>query len=109
MAEFNVGDRALYVGDQRPSKIADDVKGYRGKSCVVIDPLQRHPKDWLGVERLCYGVRFEDGKEVWCFHTSLEKPPGRHQKDDLKAADPLFIQSQLPRWLKQEEPKHEKA
>lgn len=93
---FSVGERARYVGSKLTS-----VRSKIGHECVVIDPLAWRPdyRTMADPEMPRYGVKFDDGLEAWVKETSLEKLLPKHQPDDLKVAEPQFINHQLPRWL----------
>jgi hypothetical protein len=107
MAKFKVGEKARYIG---PTELG----GTHGRECQIesIDRpgwstgafgFSRAQKLYPG--QVIYGV-------VWLHDTKLgghlpeselEKLLPKHQANDLKVAEPTFINGQLKRWLKQEE------
>lgn len=112
MAKFKVGERAVYIGRR-----LDAVTGPGSE--VEIESIGYHPEEPPGMfERACkrfpneviYGVQWLDCHEGgYIPESELEKIIPKHQEDDLKTAEPLFTQTWLPRWLGQEEVKHEEA
>lgn len=112
MAKFKVGEKARYIG--KPVG-----PGSAGGLCVVeaADGVIWHKPGGLERSRQKYPGQIIY-QVTWCARpdfcglvpeSELEKLLPGHQKDDLKAADPHFINHQLPRWLHQEEKKHERA
>lgn len=108
MAKFKVGEKARYVGGPDHGAGQSDV----GKEVEIISidapcPSLNHDKS----ERIylmatlfyphetLYGVLWPDGNKGNIPERFLEKPLPKHQPDDLKVAEPQFINHQLPRWL----------
>lgn len=100
MAKFKVGEKARYVGS-----LNTGMRSHVGRECTIIDPLAVRKDYWhmAQPEVPRYGILFADGTEGWAKETSLEKLLPKHQDSDLKAAEPHFINHQLPRLLGQKE------
>ena len=112
MAKFKVGEKARYVGGAYHGCGQSDI----GKEVEIISidapcPSSNPNKSkivylmsqtfYLG--ETLYGVLWPDGKKGNIPERFLEKPLPKHQKDDLRVADPQFIQHQLPRLLGRKE------
>ncbi len=119
MAKFNVGEIAIYRPRGKFQGKAGD-----GAECQIMeieDPSKLSAFELIiyrdfGITGTVYYCEFPGDPNPnradgwWAVEEpSLEKRPGKHQDADLKAAEPLFIQSTLPRWLHQEEKKHESS
>jgi hypothetical protein len=102
--KFKVGEIAMHVGkgDWAAGELVE---------ITAVGPFTRDPESGRGfasgglpVGSMDYLIKsLSDGYHGCAREMFLRKLPGKHQPDDLKAADPQFINHQLPRWLKQEE------
>lgn len=101
MANFEVGEVAEHIGN-------GDFRAGEKVEILAIGKWTTDPADPLG--RFFHdGTRFvvcdykiqslNDGCTAYTPEKYLRKLPPKHQADDLKAAEPQFINHQLPRWL----------
>lgn len=109
MAKFKVGEKARYIGPTEKGAT-------HGRECQI-DSVDS--PGWLGFDaisgfsiskgrypgQIIYGVTWLHDSTLGGHipESELEKLLPKHQPDDLRIAEPQFINHQLPRWLGQPE------
>ncbi len=106
MAMFELGEAAEHIG-------GNDFQPGERVEVVAVGPWNVHPvnggpffdNSWSTTAiTVDYRIRsLSDGALAYTQEKFLRKLPPKHQPDDLRVAEPHFINHQLPRWLKQEE------
>lgn len=109
MAKFKVGEKAVF----RQGPWVDPETPLMDKQVVTVYGIDERPETYDHVKHLRHlpgtYYKVEEAMEWWILEQQLEKLLPKHQDADLKVAEPHFINHQLPRWLHQEEKKHERA
>lgn len=112
MAKFRLNEKARYVGPAthgiRPVDVGAEIEIISvGCAPPARDMLKSEKFHDLAQRmdpgKVIYGVLWADDSKGSVPEHYLEKLLPKHQPDDLRVAEPHFINHQLPRWLKQEE------
>jgi hypothetical protein len=110
MAKFKIGEKARFVGPLRNTLLAGVLAV--GDEVVITEDLQEADGPAPCERQMVYVIdRTYMGSRIGCPPEALEKLLPKHQPDDLRVAEPHFINHQLLRWLKQEKKtsEHSKA